>query len=221
MLKRLLTTVTVISCLTLTMQAAAAEDSGTVLTGGVAAPAPKHPFPEHEPYQSGTIKPNHVSQGQLDNDVRKKYDEWKARYLVQPPKESDQYYVYYNLEKEASPANAVSCSEGHGYGMLITSLMAGYDPLAKDYFDGLYRFFKAHPSVNNPALMAWQQIKTAQGEVIDTPPPTATTAAVRLQTVIWILPTPCCLRTSNGGATARLIIWGKPRPSFPPSWRKM
>ncbi|MEC0167032.1 glycosyl hydrolase family 8 [Paenibacillus graminis] len=170
MFKRLLTTVTVISCLTLTLQAAAAENSSSVLTGGVAAPAPKHPFPEHESYQSGTIKPNHVSQGQLDNDVRKKYDEWKARYLVQPPKQSGQYYVYYNLEKQASPANAVSCSEGHGYGMLITSLMAGYDPLAKDYFDGLYRFYKAHPSVNNPALMAWQQIKTAQGDVIDTPP---------------------------------------------------
>lgn len=48
--------------------------------------------------------------------------------------------------------------------------MAGYDPQAKDYFDGLYRFYKAHPSVNNPALMAWQRIKTGAGDIIDTPP---------------------------------------------------
>jgi endo-1,4-beta-D-glucanase Y len=76
--------------------------------------------------------------------------------------------VFYNLEGYSSPKNAVSSSEGHGYGMLLTAIMAGYDPLAKTYFDGLYRFFKAHPSVNHPNLMAWQQIGKGS-DIVDTP----------------------------------------------------
>ncbi|MCD9023119.1 beta-glucanase [Cohnella sp. NL03-T5] len=127
------------------------------------------PFPQHTKYVKGAIKPNYVTQQQLDNDVSKKYDEWKNTYLKKHPKKSDQYYVFYNLENVATPANAVSCSEGHGYGMMITALMAGYDSRAKEYFDGLYRFYKAHPSINNSALMAWQQMITSDGNIIDTP----------------------------------------------------
>ncbi len=128
------------------------------------------PFPQHTAYTSGVIKPNYVSQDQLDNDVKRIYDEWKGRYLVQHPQKPNQYYVFYNLEKINDPENAVSCSEGHGYGMLATALMAGYDDKAKVYFDGLYYFYKAHPSINDPALMAWQQIKTSNGDIMNTPP---------------------------------------------------
>ncbi|ULL19819.1 hypothetical protein DVH26_16290 [Paenibacillus sp. H1-7] len=127
------------------------------------------PFPQHTTYTSGTIKPNNVTQTQLDNDVKRIYDEWKARYLKQNPKATDQYYVFYNLEGYSEPANAVSCSEGHGYGMLATVLMAGYDTNAKTYFDGLYRFYRAHGSVNNSNLMAWQQIKDSSGNIVDNP----------------------------------------------------
>ncbi|WP_282935269.1 glycosyl hydrolase family 8 [Paenibacillus sp. RC67] len=127
------------------------------------------PFPQHTTYYTGTIKPNNVTQTQLDNDVKRIYDEWKARYLKQNPKATDQYYVFYNLEGEADPATAVSSSEGHGYGMLATVLMAGYDTNAKTYYDGLYKFYKAHPSVNNSNLMAWQQIKNSSGNIVDNP----------------------------------------------------
>ena len=61
-----------------------------------------------------------------------------------------QYYVKYNSAGE-------TVSEAHGYGMLFTVLMAGYDSNAQSYFDGLYRYYKAHPSNNNPYLMAWKQ----------------------------------------------------------------
>ncbi len=128
------------------------------------------PFPQHTAYTSGVIKPNCVSQEQLDNDVKRIYDEWKGRYLVQSEKTPNQYYVFYNLEQMNEPENAVSCSEGHGYGMLATALMAGYDDKAKVYFDGLYRFYKAHPSTKDSALMGWQQIKTSNGDIINTPP---------------------------------------------------
>ena len=53
------------------------------------------PFPQHTAYTSGVIKPNHVSQDQLDNDVKRIYDEWKDRYLVQSEKYPNQYYVFY------------------------------------------------------------------------------------------------------------------------------
>lgn len=128
------------------------------------------PFPQHTAYTRGVIKPDCVSQEQLDNEVRRIYDEWKERYLVQSEKQPDQYYVFYNREKINEPKNAVSCSEGHGYGMLATVLMAGYDDNAKVYFDGLYRFYKAHPSSTDPALMGWQQIKKSDGDIVNTPP---------------------------------------------------
>src|SRR6185503_14700054 len=66
-----------------------------------------------------------------------------------------QYYVWFN---EATSNNTICVSEGQGYGMIITAYMAGHDPDAKIYFDGLYQFYKAHPSIHNPYLMAWNQI---------------------------------------------------------------
>jgi len=40
--------------------------------------------------------------------------------------------------------------------MLITVQMAGYDPQAKKYFDGLNRFRKRYPSKINKAFMNWR-----------------------------------------------------------------
>ena len=73
--------------------------------------------------------------------------------------EPEQYYVFYNYEGGADPSNAICVSEAQGYGMMITAIMAGYDLNAKLYFDGLYNYYKAHPSIINPTLMAWQQIE--------------------------------------------------------------
>ena len=36
--------------------------------------------------------------------------------------------------------------------------MAGYGPNAQTRFDGLYRFFRDHPSDQDPDLMAWRQL---------------------------------------------------------------
>ncbi len=41
--------------------------------------------------------------------------------------------------------------------MLIMASMADYDEDAQKYFDGMYRFFKAHPSDIGSNLMSWQQ----------------------------------------------------------------
>ena len=71
--------------------------------------------------------------------------------------DTTQYYIWYNdLGYEGKN---ICVSEGQGYGMVIEALMAGYDVNAKKYFDGLYRWYKAHPSTVNPVLMNWRQTK--------------------------------------------------------------
>ncbi|WP_424769361.1 glycosyl hydrolase family 8 [Paenibacillus sp. sgz302251] len=127
----------------------------------------KRPFPQHARYKEGTIKPNHVGQARLDQTVKDFYDIWKSKYLIRNPTANDQYYVYYNLEGQAEPPNSASTSESHGHGMLLTAYMAGYDLNAQEYFDGLFRFYKAHPSSNNPLLMAWKQVKDVNGNIVD------------------------------------------------------
>jgi chitodextrinase/endo-1,4-beta-D-glucanase Y len=135
-------------------------------------------FPQHTAYAAGSIKPNHVTQAKLDATVARLYDEWKAKYVKKHPylKKSDpaQYYIWYAdgdwFEKEHDEKlnvdyMATTVSEAHGYGMLITALMAGHDLDAKKTFDGMYRYFRAHPSEINPQLMAWKQGDTGKAIV--------------------------------------------------------
>lgn len=96
----------------------------------------------------------------LSQDTQSFYEYWKDKYIVQDPYITDdaQYFVYYSEEKySGSEPVAVTVSEAHGYGMLITACMAQYDSDAKEIFDGMYRFYKCHTSSIGPALMAWQQ----------------------------------------------------------------
>ncbi len=88
------------------------------------------------------------------------YEAWKAKYLTKDKyvTNEDQYYVYYEEEHFTGGYSVpVTVSEAHGYGMLITASMAEYDDNAKAYFDGMFRFFKAHPSDIGSHLMSWQQ----------------------------------------------------------------
>lgn len=97
----------------------------------------------------------------LSNDTVDFYNQWKEKYLMQDSyvKDEVQYYVYYSEEKYTGGNYSVpvTVSEAHGYGMLITASMAEYDNDAKAYFDGMYRYFKAHPSSIGNNLMSWQQ----------------------------------------------------------------
>lgn len=89
------------------------------------------------------------------------YEQWKSQYLLKDTyvTDEDQYYVWYSGEKysDNQTATPVTVSEAHGYGMLITASMADYDSQAKDIFDGMYNYYKAHLSEIGPHLMAWQQ----------------------------------------------------------------
>ena len=111
----------------------------------------RYPFPHHTQYKGLYIRPSNYTQDQLDKQTEAFYDGWKKKYL-KPGCEKGQYYVWFES------GNTLTVSEAMGYGMVIVPLMAGYDPDAQKYFDGLNRFYLAHPSHIMPHLMAWKQV---------------------------------------------------------------
>ena len=87
----------------------------------------------------------------MDDSVRFFYNSWKAHYVRQA--RPGEYYIL----SEHSTGNKISVSEGQGYGMMITVLMAGYDTAAHTIYDGMVRYFKSHSSDRSKYLMAWAQ----------------------------------------------------------------
>jgi endo-1,4-beta-D-glucanase Y len=130
-----------------------------ILTGGlfcaypVQAQQAGRPFPQHTSYHAGAILPSHISQQQMDNSVRIFYTEWKKRYIKEGCSEGE-YYIWFERA-----GNKQCVSEGQGYGMIIVALMAGCDSAAHTVYDGLFRYYKAHPSKNSASLMAWAQVR--------------------------------------------------------------
>ncbi len=102
---------------------------------------------------------NTMQYGELSEETVNFYTYWKEKYLAQNPYVTDetQYYVYYADEVYQGWTIPVTVSEAHGYGMLIAASMAEYDSEAKEIFDGMYCYYKAHPSSIGSNLMAWQQ----------------------------------------------------------------
>jgi len=116
---------------------------------------PARPFPQHVTYLNGCILPNHISRQRMDDSVRSFYKVWKHTYIKTGCKEGE-YYVWF----EGPVSHNKQCvSEGQGYGMMIVALMAGYDSAAQAIYNGLYHYYKAHPSRSDPYLMAWAQRK--------------------------------------------------------------
>ena len=102
-------------------------------------------------YTAGTIRPNHKSPEQINTDLGVVYDRWKKNYLTEDIGVKGQYYI------KSQRSGTVTVSEAHGYGMISLAYLAWYDKDAKLYFDGMARFFKAHPSNGNRHLMCWQE----------------------------------------------------------------
>src|SRR5262249_26200057 len=91
-------------------------------------------------YPVGTIVPS-GSPSSLDEATASFYREWKAKYLVQGCG-AGRYYVQTAIEGSGGGQEgaSITVSEGHGYGMIITAMMAGHDPEAQRILDGLYLF---------------------------------------------------------------------------------
>jgi endo-1,4-beta-D-glucanase Y len=137
-----------------------------------AAVADNKPFPQaaNVKYARYAIKPA-VPQTEMNNAVTVKWNLWKAAYLKSPGTSggtvacsaltaSDQCYVQCTTSGCGDGDEVVS--EGQGYGMMLTVLMAGpNEPNAQVYFDKLYRYYRNHPSKSHSSqggyLMAWLQ----------------------------------------------------------------
>src|SRR5215475_209049 len=137
----------------------AQSSSGSQQNAAPASQAPgahavNRPFPQNLSY-SRCIKPNNVTQTDINNSITSHYDYWKSTYV----KESNGvtpgggYYVF--TKGTGGSGNEITTSEAHGYGMIVFALMAGYDNQAKQYFDGMFNMFDKHRSKNNPNNMSW------------------------------------------------------------------
>lgn len=106
-------------------------------------------------------RPKAVRGSKISAETAEFYETWKQTYVTKDPYVSGemQYYVRYTEDSYAgdSVSVPVTVSEAHGYGMLIFACLAQQDAAAKTYFDGMYRFYQAHPSDIGPHLMSWQQ----------------------------------------------------------------
>jgi len=119
-----------------------------VAVASVCATAQNYPFPQHATYVSG-VKPNNVSQTSMDSTVSNYWSAYSSRYIKSAS--TGGYYIAYNLEGQGD-AGAATVSEAHGYGMVLCAYMGD-----KTHFDGMYTYYKNHPSQNNSYLMAWEQ----------------------------------------------------------------
>jgi endoglucanase len=125
-----------------------------------------HPFGAHAfKYPAGVLKPT-GDQAAIDQTVKTFYDMWSGKYLAQRCGGT----VVLTEGGTGAADGTFSVSEGHGYGMVITAMMAGHDPMARAKFDGLYKVFREYPSTNDPNLMCWQLLsKCPMGSQCMTP----------------------------------------------------
>lgn len=123
------------------------------------------PFPQQINYP-GIIKPNHVTQESLNTSVINYYDYWKEKYIKNDLVSLfNGYYVKGEITGDSEGFKPLGTSEGQGYGMIITVLMAGYDSNAQVVYNGLIKTVRAFKSSKNPNLMGWivADSKKAQG----------------------------------------------------------
>lgn len=117
------------------------------------------PFPQAANLIGYGLKPNNQTQNQLNAAITNYYASWESNDLAASTKVVGDYKVNYD-----GPGATVS--KAMGYGMLLTVYLAGADPNARSYFDGLNRFRKRYPSNHNSGLMCWK-IPASENAVSD------------------------------------------------------
>jgi endoglucanase len=108
--------------------------------------AVNRPFPQNA--DSHAIKPNHRCEEDLVADIVAEYEFWKENFLREG---HGGYYI--EMQGNCGGADTITTSEAQGYGMILTALMAGYDPDAETIFQGLLDFAKNNQSNITPGLM--------------------------------------------------------------------
>ncbi|MEE9381909.1 MAG: glycosyl hydrolase family 8 [Nannocystaceae bacterium] len=101
------------------------------------------------------IKPNHVTAGEMNDAVAARYSDWKQKYVKSSHRFPGEAFYVEMVGTGEGAEDSVSTSEAHGYGMMIFALMAGYDPQARLYFDGMYKLFDVLRSAGEEGNMSW------------------------------------------------------------------
>lgn len=137
------------------------NSSGNSLT----ATAVAHPFPQSAKitYKLSDGTTAIYPAARKDSDVETFYTYWKSTYVATAGVVNGNQLYRVKFGKSTSEA-AQTVSEGQGYGMLITVMMAGKDLTAQTTFDGLFRYARANPSVNDSRLMDWHQPDHSDGD---------------------------------------------------------
>ncbi len=153
---KLLLMLTVLALLSPTGSIIPAQDAYAAGTG--------KPFPQQVNYP-GMIKPSHVTQSAMNQSVSSYYDYWKSTYLKNNLTSlPGGYYVKGDITGDPDGFTALGSSEGQGYGMIITVLMAGHDPNAQTIFNGLFKTARAYKSSGNHNLMGWVVADNVQAQ---------------------------------------------------------
>ncbi len=118
--------------------AAAATDDQRLLEPS-ASPASRVAFPK-------------VTAGRKGEVIAEHWAAWKATYLRTDGGQGT--WVKHNNQPS-------SVSEGQGWGMVLSAQFS-----ERELFDDLYRYYRAHPSVNASHLMAWKQV-LRDGRMVD------------------------------------------------------
>ena len=129
------------------------EATGTSVAGYSAdsasvKPGIAYPFGSQLTAYVAGIKPTVATQDAQNAVIRKQYDKWKADGVQN---RCGGAVVVFNSQY-------ATVSEGAGYGMLLTVVMAGYDGEARTLFDKLFHVVRAKAAygANQPALMEWR-----------------------------------------------------------------
>ncbi len=141
----------------------AASRTATPNAGMTPAPAepgtpatPAYPFGQRRALVGGRypygIAPSATSAVAIDGAITRAYAAWKAAILRKSPTFTAQAgrlagQVIADAWHVQFPVGGYACvSEGIGYGMLITVIMAGHDPQAQACFNGLLRTARGRPA---------------------------------------------------------------------------
>lgn len=109
------------------------------------------PFPHDAKYPYG-IKPDTMSQKQMDSVVQNWYTKWKAKYVTKAGCTANEWRI---VRVETGNANDSDCvSEAIGYGMIIMVFMENDSNKTQQYFDGFWNYYKNHSNTNG--LMNWR-----------------------------------------------------------------
>lgn len=121
------------------------------------------PFPQNAIYPYG-IKPTNYTNAEMDQQCLDWFNKWKAKYVTQNNCTGSEWRLQ-RVETgngitngcygfATAPAENDTVSEGIGYGMVIMVFMSSATNNTKQYFDGMYTYYKDH--LDGAGLMNWQ-----------------------------------------------------------------